>query len=256
MTDKDRFAGKIKCGHCGNIAPMRIAETLSQVETHFDEKAAITWDAGPVYELLICPACNEVMLRKYFYHEFFDGEDDGEMKVLYPSQDMEVPLGLPADIQRELEAAQQVRSKSANAYGVLLGRLLELVCDDRGAKKGSLDARLQELSSKDEIPQKIVDIADKLHQLRHVGAHAWVGELSPAEVPILDSLCRAILEYVYSAPHLVAQAERRLGELRAQQRAKKPTRKYTSPQAGKTARKRKSEPARKSRRQTPPKPSE
>ena len=116
---------------------------------------------------------------------------------------------LPATLQQEFEAALRVRSASPNAYGVLLGRLLELVCDDRGAEKGKLSARLKDLSEQGEIPNKLVEMA-ALQELRNVGAHASVGELTTTEVPILDSLCRALLEYVYSAPHLLKQAADRL----------------------------------------------
>ena len=103
----------------------------------------------------------------------------------------------------------------------MLGRLLELVCEDRGAKQSKLSAGLQELSSKGEIPQKLVGIAESLLKLRHVGAHAIVGELTSSEVPILDKSCRAILEYVYSAPYLVNSAEERLKKLREIERKKK-----------------------------------
>jgi len=115
---------------------------------------------------------------------------------VYPRH-AEVPVGLPATLQQEFEAALRVRSASPNAYGVLLGRLLELVCDDRGPVRAR------------GVPNKLVEMA-ALQELRNVGAHASVGELTTTEVPILDSLCRALLEYVYSAPHLLKQAADRL----------------------------------------------
>jgi len=218
MTEKE-FSGETKCGHCGNVAPMEIRSTVSQVRNHEDPRTGYPWEAGFVHELLVCPACDGIILRRYFWHDNFDPSEI-KMEVVYPRQ-MEVPVGLPATIQQEFEAALKVRSASPNAYGVLLGRLLELVCDDRGAEKGKLSARLQDLSTRGEIPSKLVDMAEKLQELRHVGAHASVGELTAAEVPILDSLCRAILEYVYSAPHLVTQAADTLQKVRIAQRSKR-----------------------------------
>ena len=35
------------------------------------------------------------------------------------------------------------------------------------------------------------------------------------EVPVIDALCRAILEYVYGAPHLVALAQQTLDRVKA-----------------------------------------
>jgi hypothetical protein len=50
----------------------------------------------------------------------------------------------------------------------------------------------------------------------NIGAHPTLGELSDAEVPILDNLCKAILEYVYTAPFLAEQAEKKVKQLKNQ----------------------------------------
>jgi hypothetical protein len=46
--------------------------------------------------------------------------------------------------------------------------------------------------------------------LRNIGAHEPLEGLSSDEIPILDDLSRAILEYIYIAPSL-AEASRRHG---------------------------------------------
>lgn len=200
---------------------MEIRLTLSQVKQHEDPRTGYPWEEGPIHELMVCPACEGVSLRRYYWHDQFD-PDEITVEVVYP-RSTEIPYGLPPAIKQEFEAALRVRSASPNAYGVLLGRLLELVCDDRGAQRGNLSTRLKALSDRGEIPEKLVDMAEKLQELRHVGAHAWIGELTGEEVPILDSLCRAILEYVYSAPHLVEQAEERLRHVRKKPRRERAT---------------------------------
>jgi len=54
-----------------------------------------------------------------------------------------------------------------------------------------------------------------LGQLKsNIGAHASLGELSPTEIPFLDDLCRAILEYVYSGPQLIEAVRIRLIEIK------------------------------------------
>lgn len=214
---EQNYSGKTRCGHCGNEAPMEIGATLSQVKKHEDPETDFSWDAGPAHELMICPACQGVTLRRVDWH---DGEPD-DMEVVYPVGVLTAPIGLPPAILKEFEAARSVRSVNPNAYGLLLDRLLGAICDERGVKKGKRDARLKELSTRGEIPDRLVEVAKKLQELRHMGAYARVGELSPAEVPILDSLCRAILEYVYSAPYLVKHAEEHLNHLREQERKKK-----------------------------------
>lgn len=67
---------------------------------------------------------------------------------------------------------------------------------------------------KGEIPKKLIGVSKSLRILRNIGAHATLGELTTDEIPILDNLCRAILEYVYSAPFLVEEAEKRVLKLK------------------------------------------
>ena len=107
-----------------------------------------------------------------------------------------------------------MRSIDPNAYAVLIGRVLELVCSDRKAKGNSLNNKLQDLADRQEIPEKLVGVADGLRNFRNVGAHPSLGELTESEIPILDDLSKAILEYVYTAPYLAAKAEQRFNELK------------------------------------------
>jgi len=100
-----------------------------------------------------------------------------------------------------------------NAYGVLLGRVLDILCEDRRANGDTLYKKLEDLGNKGEIPKPLVEMAHSLRQLRNVGAHASLGELTGKEIPFLDNLCRAILEYVYEAPDLIQKAKQRLDEI-------------------------------------------
>lgn len=208
-TEK-RFTGTECCGHCSNSAPMEIVAEYSTVKSYDDyPRSNIAWEAGTVYQLLACSACENISLRSYYWHD----EPVGECKTLYPLQS-ECPVGLPDGIGRAYDAAQKVRNINANAYGVLLGRLLELVCQDRNATGRFLGNKLKDLASKGEIPDKLVGVAEGLKDLRNVGAHPTLGELTPAELPIMDNLCHAIVEYVYSAPFLAKQAEMRFNQLK------------------------------------------
>ncbi|MCI0563315.1 MAG: DUF4145 domain-containing protein, partial [Nitrososphaera sp.] len=118
------------------------------------------------------------------------------------------------NIDRAYDAALKVRNIDSNAFAVLLGRVLDLVCLDKQATGNSLFERLNFLAARGDIPQQLADIAHQLRQLRNIGAHADLGELTSAEVPVLDGLCRAILEYVYKAPQLLQVAEQRLQQLK------------------------------------------
>jgi hypothetical protein len=144
---------------------------------------------------------------------------DVEFAILYPKAEKGL-RGLPANIDKGYRAAQKVRNIDANAYGVLLGRVLDFVCEDRQASGDTLDKKLNSLAKNGEIPSKLVDVAAGIRKLRNIGAHANLGELTEAELPVLDDLTRAILEYVYSAPHLATEAEARLASLKSKTGAK------------------------------------
>jgi hypothetical protein len=148
-----------------------------------------------------------------------DGSDI-EYVVLYPVPE-KLLRGLPPKIDRDYKEAQKLKSISANAYGVMVGRLLDAVCEDQGASGDTLDKRLKSLADKGVIPGGLVNVAAGIRKLRNIGAHGDLGALTAAEVPVLDDLTRAILEYVYSAPLLANEAEKRLAKLKKQKSSSK-----------------------------------
>lgn len=218
MSGRGAYSEVSNCDHCENAAPMKIVACHEEMRAYDDYPGGgLEWEAGTRYELLRCPACSNVILRSYYWNDLTMDGSEVKYLTLYPRRD-EAPLGLPQDIATALETASRVRRVSPNAYGVLLGRVLEMVCEDRCAGGVNLAAKLADLSSRGEIPQKLVDAARSLRDLRNVGAHPSLGELTNREVPILDELCRAILEYIYSAPYIARRAEaacRQLKEGRA-----------------------------------------
>jgi hypothetical protein len=221
VADAQKFSGTLKCGHCGNRAPQAIVAQHADYTQH--EQQGVEWNESKHYELLQCPACSGVTLRTFFWHDGYMDEAEGPTyDVLYPSERPK-PRGLPGSVAADYEAAQRVKHLSPNAYGVLLGRVLELVCVDRNAKGRSLHEKLKDLATKGEIPAKLVDVAQSLKDLRNVGAHAALGDLTPGEVPILEDLTRAILEYVYSAPALAEAAVKSLAGMKKKREKAGPT---------------------------------
>jgi hypothetical protein len=214
MEHPPSFSQKVACGHCGNVAPMEILCKYSEVREE-DGGGGPPWDAGNVYELIKCPACCGIVLQKYFWHSVLSEDRETETELLYPVTRSQ-PEGLPEPIAKAFSAAQRVRNVDPNAYGVLAGRVLELVCVDRKAEGHFLGNKLDDLAKRNEIPEKLVKVANGLKDFRNVAAHAALGQLTTAEVPILEELTRAILEYVYRAPHLASMAERRLAALKNQ----------------------------------------
>lgn len=211
-NSKTQFTEPMRCGHCENKVRMKIVATYDQVQSYEDHKSGIEWQAGPIWELAICPACSNLTLRRIKWHEYFEPEEL-KMEILYPSA-IKPLTGLPPKINEAYQAALRVRHIDSNAFAVLLRRLIDLVCLDRGANGKSLYERLAFLAEKGEIPGRLAEMTHQLRQLGNIGAHADLGDLTPAEVPILDDICRAVLEYLYTAPRLIDQVEQRIKELK------------------------------------------
>ena len=113
-------------------------------------------------------------LRSYDWHSGYMDGSDIEYKVLYPLG-KKVLRGLPTKIDAEYQAAQKVRNIDANAFGVLLGRVLDLVCEDRNAPGETLDQKLKTIAENNEIPLKLVAVAAGIQKLRNIGAHKFGG---------------------------------------------------------------------------------
>lgn len=190
---------------------MRIAGSVADtVEATYEDGPPD--EHGTIYEILLCPKCGQVTIRSGFWHDGMERED-WHGTVIYPSESADIE-GLPPAVEKEFRAAEQVSAISANAYAVLLGRVLDVVCDDRNATGKTLHERLVDLAARHEIPKNLAEMAHNLRQLRNVGAHANLGTLTDQEVPVLAALCRAVLEYVYSAPRLVARVEKLVSKIK------------------------------------------
>ncbi len=214
--DKTNFTRPIKCDHCGNIGPMEIACSHSRAITDSDswstsdgEEEVYSWEETTTYSLFICQACHRPILKVGYWDERFP--DESYEKLLYPQPDS-MGTVLPPLVRREYDAASKVRSINANAYAVLLGRVVDKVCEDRKATGDSLFSKLQDLASRGEIPNILVEMSHGLRQLRNVGAHADLGDLTTQEIHLLDAIIRTVLEYVYRAPKLLEEVKSNLAK--------------------------------------------
>jgi hypothetical protein len=166
------------------------------------------WEVGYHYRVLEC-VCQGVVLTRCQVHTGIDPEyADCVHEVLYPAP-AESPGALPTAIGTAYEAALACKRIDANAFATLLGRVLDLICEDRGAEGNTLNERIDCLAARGEIPPKLKEVAHGLRKLRNMGAHANLGSLDAADVPLLEALCKAILLYVYTAPSLVEAARQR-----------------------------------------------
>lgn len=210
------------CRHCGNKGIFYIlVEHTSQQDTQEGDTAWETW------MLVRCPPCEAISLMRargsdLLVQSILDDGDNPEVRLIeyvYPPGTVH-PRGLPKRVAEGLEAAERVRSVNFNGYAVLLGRVIETVCDDRDAKGSTLYAKLEDLQQKGEISPKLGELATGFRKLRNIGAHADRGDLSAAEADLLYDLCRALLESIYTLPYLAALAEGQAATIRQSREGK------------------------------------
>ncbi|HEY3761956.1 MAG TPA: DUF4145 domain-containing protein [Verrucomicrobiae bacterium] len=207
-----KFTNKRTCGHCGNRAPMVIVADYREVKHDYVEGVG-GFNYGEWYEVLKCQSCEKVELRVHSYHQALTEEESPTVyKTIYPEA-IAIPVGLPKKVKNEYEKALQARHGDSNGYGVLLGRVLEAVFHDKKAKGKMLGQQLQDLAKRNRLPQETLAFAAKLNSFRIVGAHFNKGKLTPKEIPIMEKLTKVILEYVYSAPYIMKQAEKTISKL-------------------------------------------
>lgn len=207
----------ITCGFCNNVARMEIIGTVNDTNQDFDPEYGYSPENGTIYEVNRCPKCQNANIVCYGWHDGMDSEEEIIYETLYPIN-KDAPIGLPEEIKSTYQAAEQVKSINVNAYAILMRRLLELVCIDRAAKGKILAKMLQDLADRNEIPEKLVDVAKGLKDFGNIGAHGGIGELTKKEIPIVESLTRAILEYIYSAPYLATLAENKLKQIKGKKK--------------------------------------
>jgi hypothetical protein len=158
--------------------------------------------------LLYLPSGQQSSVHTGTDPEYMDRSYD---QTLYPSA-AESPMGLTTTIEREWDAAMRVRRVSPNAFAVLLGRVLDQICTDHQAEGRFLHTRIEHLASSGKLPETLKEVAHGLKDLRNFGAHGNLGDLNPNDAPLLESLCRALLMYLYTVPALSMDAKKRLGK--------------------------------------------
>lgn len=210
---KEKMTEVLYCGHCGNKGKMSIAGEYTQ--THGEEveiedgEKHWAYDGETIHRMVVCQSCEGIMLvRAYAFHDKVK-----DFTTIYPAS-VQYPSSVPKQVAAALNDAKSVRHASANAYGVLAARAIERICADNGCSHDKMVDNINELAVKDVIPKQLAEMAHKLRVIRNHGAHGGSTDLSEAEVPVVEAILHAIVEYIYSAPELLKTAEQLVKKLK------------------------------------------
>jgi hypothetical protein len=216
MPSELLFSEEIICPYCNNVAPMKeISSTTikSKTENH-GELYMPEVTLSKYWQILECPACRKNILREGWYNDFFV-EDGINYKVIYPLS-FNKEYTLPGKIKTAYTAAQKVKHIDSNAFAVLLGRLLDLICEDKNAQGNTLYERIRYLSINNIIPDQVTELALGLKNFRNIGAHANLGNLSENEIPIIEDITEIILDYIYKTPMLIEKVKMQISILKGE----------------------------------------
>jgi len=189
------------CPHCGNDSPQEVVATHNRFGRH---------EGWSYFTLVFCHTCRAALL----YHR--DPNRSGASRgfalkdhdLLWP-QINGLHRSVPQRIREVYEEAARIKRRAPNAFANQIRRSLEVLCKDRGATGGSLKDSLKQLSDRGEIPSTLAEMTDVLRLLGNMGSHDHDLPVGPEYVEVIDDFFRAVVEYVYVAPH-------RVNEVRAQ----------------------------------------
>jgi len=193
---KLEYTRSMRCRNCDVDMSMRIISQRGESSNQSQQEYT-----GLFWELIECPVCTAVMLRQGYSDEFlnFGGADD--YQLLQPAED-EYVSGLPSSIATAYAVALQVKTINSSVYCALLMRLLKLVCSDQNVTTETPLAAIGELAARGILSKRLAELAGEFHRSRDLESDADP-ELGRADVPVLESLVKAVLAYVYVAPAMV-----------------------------------------------------
>ena len=191
------------CGHCGNrgsvvkVEDIEVKRWSLQVDT-YGEISFVRYT-----RVSKCAACEEVTI--WGFTQPSDQVESIHVQRLYPWQ--RDHTALPSKVRQRLEVADRVRKLDPGLYAVAIRRMLETVFNERGAEGRDLWAKARDLASKDQLPGTIADAVSRLRDLGKYGAHDEEIEVSAKDVPMIEDLANAVLEFLYRAPAAIAALE-------------------------------------------------
>lgn len=198
------------CPHCGNDAPQRHIATHSRVRSV---------DDATYYTMVVCETCDHAAVyrearreRQQLDMRSMLGASSWSLdqkEIVWPDSN-KLHSSIPDAVRTCYEEAAAIKARAPNAFANQIRRALEALCKDRGSTKKILAQNLKELCDRGELPPPLGMMTDILRMLGNKGSHASDDPVEPEYVDAIDEFFRAVVEYVYVAPHRVNEVQARL----------------------------------------------
>lgn len=205
-SNKNKLGEEIfLCRHCGNktshILLYQQTKKVHLVEYPPEDKELTENDYVFLFE---CKTCTGISLKHVFggsldVEHYRLGIPFEDIDYLYPSVrsfDEEIPIGLRLVIQE----ANRVKLISSMAYLILIRKVLEELCKEKGIKEDNLQKSLNKLAETEKLPDIFFESSDKLRLLGNIGAHESMIKINNDEIKLIEEFLFAIIEHIYVMP--------------------------------------------------------
>jgi hypothetical protein len=190
----------LPCGHCGFRGPIEYKDTVLLKREQEEITGYGTAEGAHSVGVWVCPVCDEPTIWSWVF--FDDLSVDTAERRLFPT--VRDNNAVPARVRTRLDAALKVKKLDPDFYAVGIRRMLETVCNEERAKGRDLFAKLDDLADKGRIPDMLAEVAHELRRLGNLGAHDEDVSVAHEDVPVIEDLADAVLEYLYRAPAKLA----------------------------------------------------
>ena len=212
MEEKKIKTEVFTCPHCGNKTDHK--ELFCDSKDIFigfspSGDKIYTQDYTIVYK---CPTCSNLTIKSFIADEIdeFSGEINMDyIHTIYPTQ-KEFPEDMPETITKIYKEALRVKKISPISFSILIRKGLEALCEAQGATGRNLKERLLSIIKKMELPSKFVEMIDSMRLLGNKSVHEIDFTITNKQAESLDYFFIAIIEYVYIAPHKLAEIQKSL----------------------------------------------
>ena len=178
------------CNYCGNKGNLDVL--------YYDESVDID---GSSRIMLKCPVCRSVSLAsKYPF-------DDLQVDILYPNDDINL-YGVPINIKTAFESAIKTKHIDISVCALALRRCLEMICKEQGAKKKTLEMKIDELTALNILPKNLKLASDWIRKIGNAGAHGDNDVCNIFDVHRLTKFVEAIINYIYVIPAQILNIEK------------------------------------------------
>ncbi len=211
MNDQYTKMQLIECYHCGNKTLMSVVAHYSfdHEESYYDSDGDEISQliSSNTWKLLVCPVCNETTLLKSYWEPNMvepNGDQYEYDDILYPMSTYK-GSGVPQKVNNAFEASLKARHLDASICLLALRRTLEIICKDKGANDGFLEAKIKKLTNDGILPPTLNEVSKIIKKLGNEAAHGDDVIHTKKGVSEMIEFVENIINYVYVLPYKISK---------------------------------------------------